>query len=247
MEDKKYLRVTDIIKRLMPTMPPEVEIMAKAKGEIGTCVHKLIEDHLAGRPVFYSQDSREEAFFQSWLAWYTKDKPEIIMQEQRMYCDDLMITGQIDAVMSFKGMPVLVDYKTSSAEGKLADGNSSWAMQAHFYYYLLQRNGVQVSDKMIFLQLRDCKEIFLVADAIQERITATELRKMLSEFSEEDRAIIDNTLKTVGEFDFEVFAGKRKIIVKYTPKIAKVFEYSYDKNIALRCVDEAVKAWEEIK
>ena len=118
MDDKKYLRVTDIIKRLCAPLPPDVELMSKAKGLIGTDVHAYIDNYLQQKPVFCSELSREHAYFESWRNWYTLEQPPILLSEQRFYCDELMITGQIDAVMSFNGMPVLVDYKTSSAEGE---------------------------------------------------------------------------------------------------------------------------------
>lgn len=246
MEEGKYLRVTDIIKRLTPKMPPDVEIMAKAKGEIGTRVHAMIDDYLQGNVMFYADGSREAAFFESFAMWYEQSRFEIIMKEARLYCDSLMITGQVDAVMSMHGMPVLVDYKTSSAEGKLADGGSSWDMQAHFYHYLLNRNFITISDKMIFLQLRECKEIYLIQEGVRALIKPSQLRDMLSGFSEDDRNTITEKCNTVGEFEYMVGLEKRKILVEYKPKIAKVFEYSFNENMSSRCIEEAKKAWKEI-
>jgi hypothetical protein len=230
----------------MPTLPPDVEAMSKAKGEIGTRVHALIEDYLQAKPLFYSPQSREEAYFESWRMWYDKKAPEIIMKEKRLFCDELMITGQVDAVMSFDGMPVLVDYKTSSAEGKLADGSSSWAMQAHFYYYLLTQNFVQVSDKMLFLQLRDQKDITLISNGCNSKIRPSELSQMIKDFDDDDKALINEKLKTVGEFEFDNGLGKSKIIVSYTPKIAKIYEYNFDENMLSRCIEQAKLAWLEI-
>ena len=247
MEENKYLRVTDIIKRLMPPIPSEIEAIVKAKGEIGTCVHTLIDNYLQGVPLFYGAQSREEAFFESWRMWYEAKRPEILMQESRLFCDDLMITGQVDAVMQMGGDLVLVDYKTSSAEGKLSDGSSSWNMQAHFYHYLLQRNFFDISDRMIFLQLRERKDIFLISEDKEARIKPTELSKMISSFDEADRKVINEKIRRVGEFEFEEEGKKRKILVQYTPKIANIFEYNNDKNIGSRCIEETKKAWKEIQ
>jgi len=100
-----------------------------------------------------SWEKRGKPYFQSYLMWKEKNQPQYLMQETRMFCDELMITGQFDAIIATDTVPMLIDYKCSA----VAD-EEIWAMQAHFYCYLLKQNGVEIGDKFQWLKLNVKKE-----------------------------------------------------------------------------------------
>ena len=100
-----------------------------------------------------SWERRGKPYFESYLLWKETNKPEYLIQEKRMFCDDLMITGQFDAVIKGTDKPVLIDYKCSATADE-----EIWGMQAHFYYYLLQQNGIEIDDTFFWLKLNVKKE-----------------------------------------------------------------------------------------
>lgn len=93
-------------------------------------------------------EKRGKPYFESYLQWKEKEKPVYLMQENRLFCDELMITGQFDAIIKTDAEPMLIDYKCSAQ----AD-TDIWEMQAHFYYYLLKTNGIDIGMQFQWLQL----------------------------------------------------------------------------------------------
>lgn len=146
-----YIRVSEILSRLQnfSVIDP---IMLENKAKIGTDVHKaIIEDAVGDFPVLETQ--RASAYFASYLLWKNKAKPEYCVQVPRLYDNELMITGEIDALVRVpNGRPYIADWKCS------ANANEEiWNMQAHFYWYLLKQNNIEVSDKMVWVNLRHRK------------------------------------------------------------------------------------------
>ena len=79
-----------------------------------------------------------------------------------------MITGQIDAIQMSKTaeLPMIVDFKCSYTVDE-----EIWGMQAHYYKYLAERNGIKVADKFLFLQLKkDGKKPKLVEINFDEKV-----------------------------------------------------------------------------
>jgi hypothetical protein len=72
---------------------------------------------------------------------------KIISQEQRYFCDVLLISGQIDLIVEIHGEIVIVDYKTSYKPSK------TWILQGSAYAYLARLAGHDIK-KMIFLHLQ---------------------------------------------------------------------------------------------
>ena len=149
-----YTRVTEIFKQWdrYGAKGIDAAIVAK-KGILGTSVHEAIDRYLNGVPpeiVKATLTDKAMPYFESFLQWNDTVKPLYIEKEQRLYDDDMMITGKFDAIVQFpySEEKCLVDYKTSAAEDvKL------WPLQAMFYYYLAEKNKRVVSRRFIFLQL----------------------------------------------------------------------------------------------
>ena len=80
----------------------------------GTNVHLLIERYLKGEDVKRDQFSTED--FNSFVALKTKLKfiDEVWGQECSLYSDLLEVAGRCDCVAVYKGVPSIIDYKTST-------------------------------------------------------------------------------------------------------------------------------------
>jgi len=143
----KYVRVSEILARLQSYADVDPEVL-EAKAKIGTNVHKAIVQDCAGEFVVLESD-RAHAYFESYKLWNVK-KPNIV-QVPRLYCDELMITGECDGLLN---ETQLIDWKCSAtANAKI------WNMQAHFYWYLLKVNNYKVTDHMLWVNLRHSKHI----------------------------------------------------------------------------------------
>lgn len=120
-----------------------------AKADVGTKVHEAIEQFFGGKFPFLPP--KEMAYFNSFLKWHSIMKPKMIVQEERYYDDDKMLTGKVDGVikMQYEKIPVLIDWKTSAAESPII-----WSYQAHFYHYLLVKNGISfLANRAMFIKL----------------------------------------------------------------------------------------------
>ena len=118
------------------------------KANIGTNVHKAIEGHLEGLDM--PLVGREAKYFESFKKWNAEVQCEFVENERRYYCDELMITGCIDALIRFSGSDelILMDFKTSASENP-----KIWPLQATMYHYLVTKSGRSISDRLLFLKL----------------------------------------------------------------------------------------------
>ena len=132
---KGYLRVTTMLSPFsgMHTIPQHILDNAC---ERGTYVHKKIEAYELG---FSSEESNPdwEGYFQSYLKWATGKK--FLPVPDRFYDDELMLTGEIDAMYQDGDSIVIADFKTPAKESK------TWAIQATAYSYLAKKNGLNVT------------------------------------------------------------------------------------------------------
>lgn len=145
---KLYVRVSHVLSRYKNFGGASPEQVAN-KARIGTSAHQAISDYIEGDlpcPL-----PAALGYFRSFLQWHSTVKPEFLPgTETRYYDDKLQLTGCIDALALLPGdqQPLLVDWKTSYAEDK-----EVWPMQAHLYHYLLEKNGVTVGPRFLFVKL----------------------------------------------------------------------------------------------
>lgn len=85
-----------------------------------------------------------EGYFSSYQKW--APGKDFLPVPDRFYDDDLLITGEIDAIVRENDTLVLVDYKTSSKESK------TWPLQASAYSYMAKKSGFNIS-KIQFIKL----------------------------------------------------------------------------------------------
>lgn len=150
-EGKMYARVSEIIEPFgsLPMNIKKVRDRTETKAGIGTEVHKCIESDILD--IFPTVCKQTAPYFFSYRQWKDKLNISFSQSEKRYYCRSRMITGQIDTLISFpasEGKLFLCDFKTASSEDK-----AKWPLQAHAYFYLLQENGIAVSDRMYFVKL----------------------------------------------------------------------------------------------
>lgn len=147
-EGKNYARVSDILRPFNNFGHIDPSVLEN-KARIGTSAHQAIADDIAGE--FPCPDKDSMGYFKSYEMWRDKVHPTFLQSEKRYFDGYRMITGQIDALITFSEInffPVLVDFKTSSVESK-----EVWPMQAHLYALLLATNQIQVSPKYLFIKL----------------------------------------------------------------------------------------------
>jgi hypothetical protein len=146
-DGKQYARVSDIIRPFASFGHIDPKVLAN-KARIGSAVHQDIADDLNDE--FCVTTRETTGYFNSYRKWKEEIKPKFLEWETRYFCQDLMLTGQIDAVvrMPDESIPVLVDWKTSAQESP-----TTWPMQAHLYRYLLLKNKVDVGERFLFIRL----------------------------------------------------------------------------------------------
>ena len=150
-----YTRVTEILHPYsgFDDAPQYVKDKAAHKADIGTEVHNAIHMHYSCIP-FEQLSDEAQSYFNSFLLWDKTHNPTPVYLERRYYDGQLMITGQVDAILRFVGKKdfVMVDWKTTSSYNKKIA--TSWELQGTFYRYLLEYNSIDhVGDNFLFLQL----------------------------------------------------------------------------------------------
>ena len=143
-----YVRISDVASAYAGHGKIPKKIMDYA-ADRGTRVHELIYDkmnmivineeqyYFCGKNLAKRKEDEKESYFDSFLKfWEPYDSAPIIQQEQRLYDDHHMTTGQIDLVFMMDGKKTLIDWKTSR------DVCEHWLLQASGYSLLLWANGI---------------------------------------------------------------------------------------------------------
>lgn len=145
---KMYARVSEILSPFNDFSKIDPSVLAN-KAKIGSCVHQAIADDIKGE--FPAVGEEAIGYFESYEAWRLQIKPTFLKSEIRYLDQDLMLTGQIDALIDIPNksmLPTLVDFKTSAQESR-----EVWPMQGHLYGYLLFKNGIMVEPRYLFVRL----------------------------------------------------------------------------------------------
>lgn len=165
---KGYTRVSEILNqwdKYGHIDDPFIKDKVEAKALIGTEVHEAIKAHHEG--IYFPLSHRASKYFESYELWHAHSKFTTVHCEQRLYDDDLKITGAIDAIGVFPGSEDLhmVDFKTSAVEDK-----KFWPLQAGFYHMLCRKNGIHISNTVIFVKLQENMPPKVCQYIIDERI-----------------------------------------------------------------------------
>ncbi|MBE3085172.1 MAG: PD-(D/E)XK nuclease family protein [Bacteroidetes bacterium] len=155
MEDikKGYTRVSNIVGQWNKFDKIDKDVLAN-KCAIGTRVHEAIDADCKG--AYLPLDEPDSLYFESYEKWKNQTAFSIVKNEERYYCDSLMITGKPDAIIKMpneEGL-VVIDYKTCISEYK-----KDWQLQGCFYHYLASKNGIELSPRMLFIKLDKTGEL----------------------------------------------------------------------------------------
>lgn len=142
-----YTRVSEILAQWDRFGGIDPDVLAK-KAALGTAVHNAIGADSSD--IYMPLEDAEKGYFESFQKWKKLVSAEVVEAEVRLYCEQLKITGCIDALVKLPitDQLVIVDYKTSVSESE-----KIWPMQGAFYHYLATRNGRKPSPNMMFIKL----------------------------------------------------------------------------------------------
>lgn len=151
---KHYLRVSTIVSCFRGGFGRIPEDVLQAKAKIGTEVHEICQKFLMGEET-QATSPRAQNYVNSFKQFCKNgllQKP--LLCEERLFDDELGVTGQVDLVCPVKGSrtPILIDLKTSAkAEDEL------WLIQGALYAKMVTETfpEIQLSDTFIFLQLKE--------------------------------------------------------------------------------------------
>jgi len=132
--DPKYVRVTTILYPFsgLSSLP---KFILNVAAERGTIVHNICSAKIEGigYPPYHE---KYQGYIDSFDQW-SKDK-KFIENLSRLYCDEHLITGEVDNIYEDEKGLVLVDWKTSKKEG------NTWKYQGSAYSYLCKKAGYDI-------------------------------------------------------------------------------------------------------
>ena len=136
-----YIRVTEVLSLMTDFSAIPAHILQGA-ADRGTAVHEAI----AGIVALETLPSQWHGYVRAAREWERTQCFGYTWQEKRLYDKDLMITGQMDALLV---SGELVDWKTS------ARWSPSWEIQMNAYMKMLQKNGHDVHKAVIVQLMKD--------------------------------------------------------------------------------------------
>ena len=140
---ENYIRVTSVLYPFSGLDRLDPEVVAHA-AERGTKVHKICEAIIQGFGEL-GVDDETKPYVESFKQWWEKGH-QVVKMEERFWCDELRVTGQVDLILNTPEGLAIVDLKTSSAPSK------TWPAQGSAYAYLAKKAGYDIK-KIYFLHL----------------------------------------------------------------------------------------------
>lgn len=143
MSEKRYLRVTEILSPFSGLNNINPNVLQHAANR-GTRVHKACEAIVEGLGD-WSIDDEIYGYVESFKKWWDEGH-KVLSVEQRFFCSDLMITGQIDLILEEGDGAVILDIKTPVRPSK------TWPLQGAAYAHMAKKSGYNIKG-IHFLQL----------------------------------------------------------------------------------------------
>lgn len=139
-----YARVTEILYPFSGLGSIDKDVLKNA-ADRGTRVHKACENIMQG--LDWEHDPEVQGYVDSFHQWWKGGMcHQIIAIEKRFYDIELMITGQVDLILSGENSPYILDIKTP------ANPSKTWPIQGAAYAYMARKSGIPVRNVQ-FLQL----------------------------------------------------------------------------------------------
>ena len=144
-----YTRVSEIVGQWNSygSVPKYIMEEAALRGQY---VHAAIKMHI-DQGCTFPLDSEMDKYYQSYIRWREHTNLVSIQNERRYYSDNLMLTGEIDAlvVTPESSCPMILDWKTSFKEVP-----ENWILQGALYRMIAEENGLtNLSKNMLFIRL----------------------------------------------------------------------------------------------
>ena len=128
-------------------------ISRKAAGR-GTAVHQIIEDYLDNKGMKRSGESEGSTLAQQMLP-LLKNIDMVRALEIALWSDLLKVAGRVDCIAEYRGVPSIIDFK-SSRRLKKEDQIRDYFAQATAYYIMWkERTGEQIDQIVILISCED--------------------------------------------------------------------------------------------
>ena len=131
--------------------------VARTAASRGTKVHHMCEDFLNNE---FDEDKHKKDFLPYCLFNQLKEQAlcnidDIYAQEAGLYSDKYKVAGRVDCIAGYKGIPSIIDFKTSSKE-RNDDWNENYYIQGSAYAEMFgERTGVEISQVVILVVTED--------------------------------------------------------------------------------------------
>ena len=131
--------------------------VARTAASRGTKVHHMCEDFLNNE---FDKDKHKKDFLPYCLFNQLKEQAlcninGIYAQEAGLYSDKYKVAGRVDCIAEYKGIPSIIDFKTSSKE-RNDDWNENYYIQGSAYAEMFgERTGIEISQVVILVVTED--------------------------------------------------------------------------------------------
>ena len=136
--------------------------VARTAASRGTKVHHMCEDYLNNVHVSWPEKwkEHEKHFLPYCLFSQLKEQAlcninGIYAQEAGLYSDKYKVAGRVDCIAEYRGVPSIIDFKTSSKE-RNDDWNVNYYIQGSAYAEMFgERTGIEISQVVILVVTED--------------------------------------------------------------------------------------------
>ena len=122
----------------------------------GTKVHQMVEDFLNNQEI--EKDNRQFlpfCLFQQLKPHLESNINNIYAQECGLWSDKYQVAGRVDCIAEYKGVPSIIDFKTSKSE-RNDDWNLDYYIQASAYAEMFEeRTGIEINQIVILVVTED--------------------------------------------------------------------------------------------
>ena len=131
--------------------------VARTAASRGTKVHHMCEDYLNND---FDTEKHKKNFLPYCLFNQLKDSvlcniDNIYAQEAGLYSEKYKVAGRVDCIAGYKGIPSIIDFKTSSKE-RNDDWNENYYIQGSAYAEMFgERTGIEISQVVILVVTED--------------------------------------------------------------------------------------------
>jgi hypothetical protein len=181
-----YTRITKVLSPFTGYKSIPQEIL-RAKADIGTRAHEVIRGFLLTGGL-WDVDEDVKGYVESMKRFWGQGYP-IKDVENRLYCEEHLLTGEPDLLFEGPKGLTLLDWKTSVKE------NATWKLQASGYAHLCKQNGHEIKD-IWFIKLDKLgkePEIFKYKKDIPLFMKCLEIYKMF--FNKEENLVIEELIE----------------------------------------------------